>query len=63
MVHDEEIDAGGHGLAKGHHAGIDGGADAGHAPVVGELQAVAGAGRILEGGPPGALVAVGDKVG
>jgi hypothetical protein len=63
VMDDEKVHARGHRLAEGDHAGIHGGADPGHPPVIGDLQAVEGAGRILERRPARALVAIGHEVG
>ena len=61
-MHNEEVHAGGNGLLKRKEAGVDGGADARDAPRVGHLEAIAGAGRILVGGPASALIAIGNEV-
>ena len=61
-MHDQEIDACGCGLLEGPKAGIDRRADLGHAAIVGDLQAVAGAGRIFESGAAGAGIAVADEI-
>ena len=63
VVHDEKIHAGGHGLEKGDDARVDGGADFGDAAVVGELEAVEGAGCVLERAAAGAAIAEGDEIG
>ena len=62
MVDDQEIDPGCDRLLKRDHARVDRGANARHPPIVGHLQSVESAGRILERGPAGALIAVGNKV-
>ncbi len=63
MVDDQEIDAGGDGFLERDETGVHGGADFGDAAVVGELQAVEGAGGVFVGGAAGAFVAVSDEVG
>ena len=62
MVDDQKIDAALDRRLKRHQAGIHRRADPGHAAVVGHLEAVVCAGKILERGAPGALVAVVNQV-
>ena len=62
VMHEEKIHAGGDGLLERREAGVHCGADAGDPSIVGHLQAVAGAGRILKCGAAGAPVAVGDHL-
>jgi hypothetical protein len=48
VVDDQKVHAGGDRLPERDHAGVDGGADPGDPAVVGDLQPVEGAGRVLE---------------
>jgi hypothetical protein len=61
-MHDQEIDARGGGLLERPDTGIDRCADLGHVAIVGDLQAIAGTGRIFEGGAAGAGIAVADEI-
>ena len=61
-MHEEEIHSCRDRLAEGRQSGVDRGAEASDAAAVGHLQAVAGAGKIREGGAARAPVAVGDDL-
>lgn len=58
MVDNEEIDAAPGGGLEGESACIDGGTDFGHLPIVFELEAIFGTGKIFDFGAAGAFVTV-----
>ncbi len=63
MVHDQKIDAGGGGLGEGDAAGVHRRAEARHAAVVLDLEAVERVGVVFPGVATGGLVAKGDDLG
>ena len=62
VMHDQKIHTSRRGRLKRYEAGINCGADFGDAAIVGNLQAVGGAGVVLKGGAARAPVAIGDDL-